>query len=656
MQYQEEFLDLLNDIEIGLDNKTSILDFKDFIKTNLVEGTKLVHSINNMSKVDPDYEVFKETIDGLSNNLVKIYNIDKNIFGEILIYSGFTNDQVDLFSSAIESSEDKVEEMTYLLAESYFKDINILQNPNSKKIMSRKNYEDKSDNQFSEFIEYILEGVLPAQAMENIAKLSIFQRTKLETVIKNDPTFKNILEKFKNGESIPKNEKNYVRNKIETNIADMFKNVPVYKYRNGVGYVTIQPELGHFNIWEKTAGRNRPDAYGIDNNGTLYVATVTSNTNFENQNNQSIEWANYIENGIKINMLKNIKDFKVIICCNPILNDLDEKGTLFKEFRREIKNLEQSYIISKNEIDSLKRLAVDVEILSMFRNVSLEKYQKLRDKLEFSVLGENFIIVPKEMNEQYKESINNLDISLGILNKIILNNSMLEKMQTPFKFLVEAVSEGAYNGLNSPLKENQNLEDTINSIKKSMSSLKKELLTNGHDSFKPIKSGIETDEDIKDTADILDLKYREEKINVSNWNYPLEQSELSKRDLDKLKKGTHSCYFDDSLSSNSQLSQIMAMTYNKGNICESLMNDAMIFQVQKINNRFHKSSLNMLVTGINNVYNSRLPYDLTKTFKFIIKYNLQDKVSNSLTTNSDLFKNNIIEIQEKISKRKNKPK
>lgn len=69
MEYQEEFIDLLIDIEDEIESKEALLGCKDFIKKNLLEGTDLVQKVKEISRVDPNYEVFKETIDNLSNSL-----------------------------------------------------------------------------------------------------------------------------------------------------------------------------------------------------------------------------------------------------------------------------------------------------------------------------------------------------------------------------------------------------------------------------------------------------------------------------------------------------------------------------------------------------------------------------------------------------------
>jgi hypothetical protein len=101
----------------------------------------------------------------------------------------------------------------------------------------------------------------------------------------------------------------------------------------------------------------------------------------------------------------------------------------------------------------------------------------------------------------------------------------------------------------------------------------------------------------------------------------------------------------------------MAMTYNKGNISESLMNDAMIFQAKKINNKPHSYSIDMLVTGLTNVYRSKLPYDLTRTFKHIIKYQLEDKLLNAQyfgEASKENFKQQILDVQKKSNNTKNK--
>ena len=646
---QENLLDLLDDIEAEIEDSEFLFDFKDFFKDSLLEGAKLVKEINNSSKDTPDYYVYIDAIEQISNNLVRVYNIDKDIFEKLLTYSGFTNEQVNDLSSGIEFSEDRLKEMSILLIDSFYKKIDILQNINSKRIMARKNYQNNNDNLFSDFIEYILEDVLPAQAMENLAKISAFQRTRLNTVLNKDPIFKSIFEKYKDGEDLNLSEKTHIKNTLNSEIREMLTKVPVYKKQNNIEFCFLQTEHD-IRIWDKTSGRNRPDAFGIDENNILYAYTVTSNINLENQNNQVIEFACRISNGIKLKKI-DIEDFKVIACCSPVLNDLDEKGILFKAFRKEVNNLNKINIINQNEINSLKRLAIDLELLSIFRNISIDKYNELKDNLEFNVLGENFCIIPKPAKEQYIESMNNLNLSLNCINKIIDNNPNLEKISTPIKLIMEGLSKGIYNGINSPLNDNEEISDIISN---SINSLKIKLVNTMHTSFKNINFGKESPELITHFAELLNLKYKEEKDIIENWNYKKNKENLnhgmSEHELYSFKNDGHNCKFDFSNSSTSLISQITKLTYNNRNINESLMNDTLSFISYKLTkNNFHKGTLKTLINGINNALNSEFPYDLKKACKSFIKNEIIQKVINELEGDNKIIISNEI---KKILERK----
>lgn len=655
MQYQENLLDLLDDIEAGIETDHHLLDFKDFIKSSLLEGTKLVKEINVLSKDDPDYFVFKDAVEQLSNNLVRIHNINKDIFKEILIHSELTSEQVAGLSNGIEYSENKIEEMASLLVESYYKKTDILQNSNSKKMMARINYQDKSDNVFSEFITYVLEDVLPAQAMENLAKLSAFQRTRLNTVLEKDPIFSAIFDKYKENKELTTIEKRHIRETIEKEIKEMHHYFPVYRNKDNVEFAFFQND-SEIRVWDKTSGRNRPDAAGIDEKRVLYAYTVTSNINLDNQNNQVIEWANRISNGLKIGKL-DISNFKIIACCNPILNELDDKGVLFKSFRKDVNDLEKIHIISKNEVDSLKRLAIDIELLSIFRNVSLDKYNELRDNIEFNILGESFCINPKESEKQYNESLERLYLSLNLVNKIIDNNPNLDKISTPIKLLMEGLSKGVYNGINSPLNNNNENDEIINKIRKSFTELKIKLVSTQHVSFKTMNDGLEDPTIILITSNILNEKYKEEKSIISTWKEPAQDSHtLTDKELKDFKNNDHNCRFDFSGSSDSHLSQIMKLTYNKGNICESLMNDALSFIGHKwTQNNFHRGTLNSLVSGVNNALNSDLPYDLKKACKSFVKNGVHNALVNNLNgENKAIIEIEIKKILDRKMNRKNK--
>lgn len=447
-------------------------------------------------------------------------------------------------------------------------------------------------------------------------------------------------------------KKRYTRETLEMGIKNMLQKVPVYRTKNNIEYATIEQDL-NINIWEKTSGRNRPDAFGIDDNGILFAYTVTSNVNLENQNNQSIELASRLINGIKIGLL-NIKDFKVVVCSNPILNDFDEKGTKFREFRKEVILLEKDNILSKEEVLSLKRLSIDIELLSIFRNVSLDKYENLKNKLEFNVLGESFIVTPQQKEIQYKESINNLLLSLRSVNKIIDNNPEMNKISTPIKLIIEGISKGFYNGINNPLKDEKNTVDIIE-LTKCFKELKNKLVIAKHDSHKTMHSGTEEPADINETATLLNEIYKENQLVVLNWgnNSNTVVKTISKKELYAFKNNGHNCYFTDRNSERqstaSHLSQIMHFNYNRGNICESLMNDALSFMADRLKrNNIHGHTLSSMVAGINNALNHEMPYDLTKAFKKMIRYKVDTYIVDALKgKNKDFVLNEIDKLKNK---------
>lgn len=204
---QLEFKDLLTHIENNITDSYQLVLAEDFIKRNIMEGVSSVKQIKDLPKDHPDYSVYKNVVENLSNDLIRIYDIDKQILEDILKNTGFSHEQVNALSNGFKFSENKIEELTSLLAKSYGNNIDILQNINSKKIMARINYKEQNENNFSDFVEYILEDVLPAQAMENIAKLSAFQRTKLNSLLETNLKFKEIFLKYKDGKELSLSEK-----------------------------------------------------------------------------------------------------------------------------------------------------------------------------------------------------------------------------------------------------------------------------------------------------------------------------------------------------------------------------------------------------------------------------------------------------------------
>lgn len=621
---QEDFSDFLSKLKNSKEKMENFLLYYPFIKNSLIEAVEIVKEIKTISKSDPDYKAHQHSLDTVSNNLVDVYKLDKATFSTVLDYSGFSKLQIDALAEEIDSSTN-TEAMTSLLLESFNENQNIINNPKSKKFFTKNNYELRQENEFSEFLDYIISDVLPMQKMENLAKLSIFQKARLEQVIMTNSEFKKIFEKFTRKDYISNNEKSFLNSIIEDEIYMMMQQVPVYSSKDGAFYATIEEQKEDFDVWKGISGRNRPDAYGIDMNKCLHVATVTSNPHYNNQNNQAIEWAHYLNNGITSKQITAANTFKILSCCAPLL----DKHTNLKET---LDNLRLKGDVMFEDIHILKKFPIDGEILSLFKDVSLDKYTDLKDKIEFNILGEKFNVQLKDMHEQYKESMLNLDSTLNTVEKIINERPDFDLIKTGIKQLVEVVAKAVHNGLNSPLRESSDIEELAQSITHKVSNVKKSLIKAKQDSFKILNVALEDKDEINLVKDMLNESYQDEKNIISTWT-PKKISKYSKEEIKKLKTGTHNCYFDDSLSGNSKLSLVLSLNYNHGNVCEKLINDALIYQAKKISKQHsggHKSSWNMLINSLDKINREEIPYDLKRAMKTFKKLDLGDAIMRKL--------------------------
>lgn len=650
---EEEFFEetLLN-IENKKNDRHEILKFSSFLEKKLKEASLSANEIKFLNKNDNDYSVHEEVLDSVINDFNRIYNIDKKIFENILASSGFSENQIKAFDNVLKNSNDTLSEVANILIDSEIKGINILQNPNSKSIISNKANILSDDNFYSELLDYIIDNFAPSQKMEYLAKMSILQRTGVFENICKDKNFEKILNKIKNKEDISENDKYFINAKIEEGLNSITKTCPVIQSNNdfkSLRFIKIASDHSH----KKIAGRGHPDAYGIYG-GVLTIATVTSNTNFKTQNNQSMIWANAIENTftLKENFGHAFSKYKIIVACSPIINENAEKGVYFKKFQKELKKLSDDNILKPNEIDTLKRMSVDAELLSILCNYSKSNYEKVRENIEFYVLGENFIVKPKAYEEQYYESIKNINISTKSILKIIENNPDLFSINTALKNLVGGAVLGIKNAKNNILNclnedENKNTNIIINNDSSSMlSKIKTCLIKARNDSYKEIDAsligGVSDNESLLSSYNDLEEMYKIEKEIVIEVRDKTNQERRYNQLVKYIKSDYQNLDFSDleSSATRSKISQILKGSYGGGvKPTEKTLNGALNSQMTIMNNRFnerknyHLKSIGALSSGLKLAIDSGLPYNLDNFYKRI------SKLSNSSNSLIDKIKN-----------------
>lgn len=639
---QEFFEEAILNVENKIIDKKEILKFTSFLEKKLKEASISANEIKLLNKSDNDYSVHEEVLDSMINDFNKIYNIDQDIFKEILTSSGFSENQIKAFDNVLKSSNNTLSEVTNILIDSEIKGINILQNPKSKNIISNKVNILSDDNFYSELLDYIIDNFAPSQKMEYLAKMSILQKTGVFEAICKDKNFEEIIKKIKNKENISENDKYYINVKIEDGLNSITKTCPIIQSDNGfksLRFVKIASNHSH----KKIAGRGHPDAYGI-HDGMLTVATVTSNINLESQNNQSMTWANAIENTftLKAHFGHAFSKYKIIVACSPIINENTEKGVSFKKFQKDLKQLSDDNILKPDEIDTLKRMSVDTELLSILCNYSKSNYEKVRENIEFYVLGEKFTIKPKTYEEQYFESIKNINISTKSILKIIENNPDLFSINTALKNLIESCAPGIKNARDNILNvldedesknknRNRNI-DINNDSSDALSKIKIFLIKAKNDSYKKIDSGLLGGNSqgplLLTIYNVLEEEYKKEEKIVIEVRDKTNQERRYAQMVKYIKSNYQNLDFSDleSDATRTKISQVLRGTYGNGvKPTEETLNNALNAQMTIMNDRFnerknyHLKSIGLLSSGLKLAIDSGLPYNLDNFYKRISK-------------------------------------
>lgn len=617
---------LIKNIKNKNEHVHKLLDYKDEFKKLLLDADSLALKIKDKNEVITKYEKFHSelTIKLILCSCIDIKKIDNEIFNELLKYANFSDDKLNELHLIIDDYQETIYDTSESLLESEINKQNIMQNANIKKVLMKSNNEDIPDELYSEFLKYITTETIPSLIMENMARISVFQITKFKELIKKDSRLNQLFHEYKENKKLSKEDKLWLNYFIEEHIKLMLTEFPItYKNENGVSIAKLDENYKINNLWTSYSPAYRPDAWGIDkNNNKLYISCVTSNTNFDSQNNQSLEWAYRIKNGIKKQGI-HVNDFAVHTWCKPFFND-DKKG-LYKAFQTEIQHLSDNNIINYKDINTLKKIAIDCELMSIFKSVSIHKYDDLKDHLTFGIAGENISIKPKKQKEQYLESLGNIHSALVVMNKIIEHNKTLLKIDHIFGQISVNIATGLYNAINSPLRSKSG-EPYIDDATSLLINLKSKLMIARNDAYKQINIAEEKQVLVNLTAETLNQMYNEEQEYINN------------NTMTSFKKNSIESTVVSGLNfQHSTTRSLILNLNNKLNISNQVLNDTLKFQIllteKKLTAAFkyNKKNLSAISNCISKVFNSNISYDISPAIKYLNEYMLTDimpKLSN----------------------------
>lgn len=341
---------IVSEIEDGFYGKEVLKEEsqKTLFKEVLISADNLASIINGLSDKAPELVDNKEPLDLASSSIYRIYEIDKDILNDLCKYSGLTDNQIKSLVNACENKVKLEDKAVCNLFEATALETDFISYHKNKNLLKKSSETKEQINQFDSFIEYLVTTGTNSVILEQIARLSIYQKQHLSAHLEQNLVLNNIYTKYVETGKISKSDVDYAKNQIEAGILKNLRENPIQVLKEMDGTVvarTIEGEAIKDSFIKAKAPGTFIDAWGVSG-GELLGLCVTDNYTFNTQYNQIVRISDGIENGLLKGVLQNINSYELKGYCKSFLNEDEEQSSVLTNQINEMLNTQK---ISKQE-------------------------------------------------------------------------------------------------------------------------------------------------------------------------------------------------------------------------------------------------------------------------------------------------------------------
>ena len=612
----EGLISLIQEISAGVNLKETLLipDVKESLRQVVAEAGNVAAFIELLKNpADQQYIDNKIIVDGAMDILKAIYVIDKQIFKEMSLYAGFSDNQVQVLNENFQKSINNDDTATKILFESHAIGNLLIQNPNIKGLLKNNPYTD-NENNLDSFIRYIVGNGLPHVQLEKIARLTIYQKQQLAKDLESNPEFKNLFEKYMEKGELSKSELHYCTNIIKDKCIFNMQETPIQiTTKNGIPCARLSESIDiDSDFFEKKSPAGWPDAFGVqDGHADIYSVTVYES--FQTQQSQSLNHAYALHNGIISGELDSVKTFESVGWCDSIVGDDKHKN-----FNILLNELVSSKIISKDDFNAFKAHSIHTEALKQIRFNSPEKLNLLAGKHALGLYSDkNFLFKIKKDNVQYEMSFKSLQRAIKVMEKVVEKNPPLYLIGTAYSKAFSIIAYGFKCAIDSQHSQDPKFADEIKDCQKSLHGIWKKLELIDSNAAKDLMVSREPDWILDDQFKTYDELFRNHQDSLVNGTKSIHKELVDeyKENSKDTKPLTINFYEYYGQSRTKTVDKVFELRYNNGNFGQPLMEHALHNQIDYINDnpatsldrvgreRVHKASFKFLVKGLYNAYN-----------------------------------------------------
>lgn len=580
----EELATIINEIDNGASQVTELLNpsIKEYFKSLLLEAGDATIILESIGSRAPLSSEGKPILDFATDTILHIHQSSKEVLTTLLDYAGLTQKQIQRVNEACSQKEKSIEKSVCHLFEAEAFNLPLINYPKNKILLSIKKKDDGNDNlgdnSFDAFVRYLVSNGVPSVILEELARLTIYQKLQFKEDLTTNLKFQNIYNTFIETGKIRQEEITYSKRIIDSSILNNCQKYPI-QITTENGGIPVAKYKSDAEIIERWVGKRAPasffDAWGVKE-GVLHIYCVTNQYSFENQDIQVVNDAYGIENGMLKGELEGISDYQIIGLCNPLIGESHDE---FLNFSEQLREMMRDGSISKFEFNSLKYSPVNKEILKIINGTADLLYEKIKGHISMGLHSDNTIPIKLKSKEiQVSTSINGIASAINVLRKISERNPALHQIDTAFSTYAKDLAE-AYRLAHAAIVLNtvdSKLQDTLDQAEEDLVAIKKCMIANNNRHAQEVIIAVEPKAVVKSSKRDYNDTYAEQQDALINNRLSI-QEEL------KLKTGTHQVTFDSVNKASVQVlvSQIVNNTYN-GPITQSLLNDLLLFKIGEL--------------------------------------------------------------------------
>lgn len=634
MKEYRKLLSLVDELNNDLvDTKDFMSDMiKSEFKELITNAGDIAILLEKISANSPSAIENKETLDVAVGVVFDIHGKSPETLKQLLSYSGLEKNQIDSVIDTCVFKEKTENKAVCHLFESTALELSLINYPKNKELLKVQKEKDapsdESENSFDAFVRYLINTGAPNVILEQLARLTIYQKNQLQDELTVNFKFRNIYNNFVEKGEITDKDIEYSKDLIYKGIIDNLNAYPIQIYDNGsipVAQFSDKPITKAF-ITGRSPG-SRFDAWGVKNN-KLLVYCVTTNFDFDNQDIQLVRDAYAVMNGIKKGLLPGIKELEIHALCNPLLSEESEEYVLFD---KQIKGLLTSGKITKGDFNALKYTPVHKEILNVIIKTSDDFYSEMENNMSVNFgfhSDKTGSLKLKDKQTQVGISINNIIKAVDTLNKIRENNPTLHRIDTAYSKYAKNLCDAyctAHSAYLSYYSQNKELGESLENLETSLIEISNSLITTHSRVASSISLSTESKKVIENNRKTYNETYFKEQESLAN-------NTISELEHLKLTTGEHVVNLDgdNENSQNSIYSLILNGKYG-GTITQKLLVDTLLHKIPelkyKLDGSIKMNSYNQFKNGLIQGLNKN--FDLECVFSEIGKNTILSKVVDS---------------------------